>query len=160
MCMFVFIDADSWNWIVRNSLRCMKKLREERKVLLKIVTNSFPKKYTSSFKYMKRREGSWEVHNLYVFRRQQDKKNFRSAALVSLYQVKLNIAPGKTAMPNKTLFCWIFWQINRAANYQELGKKKKNLLRPGYYPWECRTESSETKQSRKSSHLFNKYVLW
>ena len=36
---------------------------------------------------------------------------------------------------------------------QELGKKK-NLLHPGYYPWECRTESSKTKHSTKSSHSF------
>ena len=25
MCMFVFIDADSWDLILRDSLRCMKK---------------------------------------------------------------------------------------------------------------------------------------
>ena len=95
MCMFVFIDADSWDLIVRDSLRCMKKqlgeslLRKESAI--KIVPNFFPKKYTSSFKYMKRTEVSWGVHTLYVFRSQQDKKNFRSATLVLLYQVKLNI---------------------------------------------------------------------
>ena len=32
--------------------------------------------------------------------------------------------------------CCIFWQLNCAVNYQELGKKEKNLLHYGYYPWE------------------------
>ena len=43
-----------------------------------------------SFKYIKSTEVSWEVHALYVFRSQQYKKNFRSATLLLLYQVKLN----------------------------------------------------------------------
>ena len=91
MCMFVFIDADSCDLILRDSLRCMKKelleslLREESAI--KIVTNSFP-----SFKYMKGTEVSWEVHTLYVFRSQQDKTKLGSATLVLLYQAKLNIA--------------------------------------------------------------------
>ena len=38
---------------------------------------------------MKRTEVSWEVHSLYVFRSQQDKKNFRSATLVLLYRSNL-----------------------------------------------------------------------
>ena len=33
-------------------------------------------------------------------------------------------------------------------------KKRKNLLHPGYYPWEYRTEPSKTKHSRKSSYSF------
>ena len=64
----------------------------ERKVLLKIVTNCFPKKYASSFKYINRTGISWEVPTLFVFRSQQDKKNFWPGTLVLLYQVKLNIA--------------------------------------------------------------------
>ena len=93
MCMFVFIDADSWNLIMGDSLRWRKKelyeslLRKESAI--KIVTNSFPKRYSSSFKYTKRTEVSWEVHSLYVFRSQQDKKNFRSATLVLLYRSNL-----------------------------------------------------------------------
>ena len=60
--MFVFIDADSCDLILRDSLRRMKKelleslLREESAI--KIVTNSFPKMHTSSFKYMKGTEVS------------------------------------------------------------------------------------------------------
>ena len=96
MCMFVFIDADRWDLIIRDFLRCMKKeMRKSwhrKESAIKIVTNSFPKKYTSSFKYMKRTEVSWGVHTLYVFRSQQDKKNFQSMTLVLLCQVKLNIA--------------------------------------------------------------------
>ena len=90
-----------WRWQLKfdRTWRCVcdawkkncAKAYLERKVLLKIVTNSFPKTYSSSFKYIKRTEVSWEVHTLYVFRSQQDKKNFRSATLwgVLLYQIKL-----------------------------------------------------------------------
>ena len=91
MCMFVFMDADSWDLIVHESasdLLCMKNCAKgylKRKVLLKIVTNSFPKKYTLGFKYIKRTDVSWEVPTLYGFRSQHYKKNFRSATLVLLY---------------------------------------------------------------------------
>ena len=70
-------------------------------------------------------------------------------------------------MPNKTSLCCIFQQINRAVNYQELGKKEKNLLHKervlsvriqhhGHHANNtyCRTEPSMTKHSRKSSHSF------
>ena len=48
--MFVFINSDSWDLIVRDSLRCRRKelreslLRKESAIKNKIVTNSFPKK--------------------------------------------------------------------------------------------------------------------
>ena len=68
-------------------------------------------------------------------------------------------------MPNKTSLCCIFQQINRAVNYQELGKKRKKPFaqRKGISEnstsWtsckqHCRTEPSMTKHSRKSSHSF------
>ena len=41
---------------------------------------------------MKRTEVSREIHTLYVFRSQRDKKNLGSATLVLLYHAKLNIA--------------------------------------------------------------------
>ena len=53
-------------------------------------------------------EVSREVHTLYVFRSQQDKKNFRSATLVLLYQVKLNIARQNGYAKQNISFCCIF----------------------------------------------------
>ena len=56
--MFVFIDADSCDLILRDSLRCMKKelleslLREESAI--KIVTNSFPKNAHFKFQVYER----------------------------------------------------------------------------------------------------------
>ena len=94
-CLFsLMLRAEIWSYVTL-CLICnawkknWTKAYLERKVLLKIVTNCFPKKYTSSFKYINRTEVSWEVPTLYVFRSQQDKKNFPSATLVLLYQVKL-----------------------------------------------------------------------
>ena len=70
--------CDAW----KKNCAISSLLRKESAIKNKIVTNSFPKKIlTSSFKYIKRTEVSWEVHTLYVFRSQQDKKNFRSATL-------------------------------------------------------------------------------
>ena len=97
-CLFsLTLTAEIWSYVTLRLIcnawkkNCMKAYLE-RKVLLKIVTNCFPKKYTSRFKYINRTGVSWEVPTLYVFRSQQDKKNFWSATLVLLYQVKLNIA--------------------------------------------------------------------
>ena len=102
MGIFVFIDADSWDLIVCGALHlpCMKKELNEsslrKESAIKNCPKFFSKKYTSSFKYIKRTEVSWEVWEhtleLAVFRSQQDKKNFRSTTHVLLYQVKLNIA--------------------------------------------------------------------
>ena len=90
-CLFsLTLTAEMWSYMTLRLIcyawkkNCAKAYLK-RKVLLKIVTNSFPKKYTLGFKYIKRREVSWEVPTLYGFRSQQDKKNFRSATLVLLY---------------------------------------------------------------------------
>ena len=97
-CLFsLMLTAEIWSYVtLRLICNAWKKNGTkaylERKVLLKIVTNCFPKKYTSRFKYMNRTGVSWEVPTLYVFRSQQDKKNFWSMTLVLLFQVKLNIA--------------------------------------------------------------------
>ena len=77
-------------------------------MLQKLQQILFQKMYTSSFKFMKRTEVSWEVHTLYVFRSQQDKKNFRSVTLVLLYQVKLNIARQNGYAKQNISFCCIF----------------------------------------------------
>ena len=97
-CLFsLMLTAEIWSYVTLCLIydawkkNCTKAYLE-RKLLLKIVTNCFPKKYTSSFKYINRTGVSWEVPTLYVFRSQQDKKNFWSTTLVLLYQVKLNIA--------------------------------------------------------------------
>ena len=99
MCMFVFIDADSWDLIVRDSvfdLQCMEKELHEsllwKETAIKNCHKLFSQKYTSSFKYINRTGVSWEVPTLYVFRSQRDKKNFWSGTLVLLYPVKLIIA--------------------------------------------------------------------
>ena len=107
MCMFVFIGA-------------------ERKVLLKIKLSQilFQKKYTSSCKYIKRTKVSWEVHTLYVFRSKQDKKDFRSATLVLLYQVKLNIAR-QNGYANKTSFCCIYLENKLRHELSGIRKKGK-----------------------------------
>ena len=90
-CLFsLTLTAEMWSYMTLRLIcyawkkNCAKAYLK-RKVLLKIVTNSFPKKYTLGFKYIKRREVSWEVPTVYGFRSQQDKKNFRSATLVLLY---------------------------------------------------------------------------
>ena len=85
------LTAEIWSYVTLR-LRCMKKDLLRKESAIKNCHNSFPKKYISSFKYIKRTEVSWEVYTLYVFGSQQDKKNFLSATLVLLYQVKLNIA--------------------------------------------------------------------
>ena len=107
---------------------------------------------------MKRTKVSWEVHTLYVLRSQQDKKNFWSATLVLLYQVKLTIAREK-AMPNKIYHSAAFFSKKNAQQTIRNYTKKTNLLHPGCYPWECRTETSKTKHSRKSSHSFKVHSL-
>ena len=81
------IWSSTWLCVCDAWKKNCEKAYLERKVLLEIVINSFPKKYASSFKYIQRTEVSWEVHTLYVFRSQKDKKNFRSATLVLLHQV-------------------------------------------------------------------------
>ena len=80
MCMFVFIDADSWDLILRDSasdLQCMKK----------------------------------ELHE-------------------SLLRKESAIR-----------------------------KKRQNLLHPGYYPWECRTETAR-QSIAGNHHIHSQYVLW
>ena len=72
-------------------------------------------------------------------------------------EVKLHIAR-KNGMPNKTLFCCIFWQINRTANYQEL-RKKKNLLHPGYCPRESTSWMSPARQSIAANPHIHSYIL-
>ena len=101
MCMFVSLTltAEIWSYATLR-LRCMtielseSPLRKESAI--KNCHKFFSKKYTSSLKDIKWTEVSWqvwEVHSLYVFRSQQDKKNFRSATLVLLYQVNLRDRP-------------------------------------------------------------------
>ena len=99
---------------------------------------------------MKRTEVSWEVHTLYVFRSQQDKKNSRSPTLVLLYQVKLNIAR-QNGYANQNIILLHFLANKPRRELSGIRKKKKN---PGCYPRECRTEPSKTKHSKKSSHSF------
>ena len=100
----------------------------ERKVLLKIKLSQilFQKKYTSSCKYIKRTKVSWEVHTLYVFRSKQDKKDFRSATLVLLYQVKLNIAR-QNGCANKTSFCCIYLENKLRHELSGIRKKGKTF---------------------------------
>ena len=102
----------------------------ERKVLLKIKLSQilFQKKYTSSCKYIKRTKVSWEVHTLYVFRSKQDKKDFRSATLVLLYQVKLNIARQlQNGYANKTSFCCIYLENKLRHELSGIRKKGKTF---------------------------------
>ena len=103
MCMFVFINSDSWDLIVRDSLRCRKKELPES-LLRKESANHknchkfFSKKYTSSLKYMKRTEFSWEVHTLYVFRSKHIK---RISGLRHLYYcTRSKLRNGKRAACN------------------------------------------------------------
>ena len=155
-CLFsLTLTAEIWSYVTLCNAwkKNCAKANEERKVLLKIVTNSFPKKYTSSFKYMKRTEVSWGVHTLYVFKSQKDKENFRSATLVLLYEVKLNIAR-QNEYAKQNIILLHFLANKPRHELSGIRKKKKNLLHPGYYPWECKTEPSKTKHSRKSSHSF------
>ena len=100
----------------------------ERKVLLKIKLSQilFQKKYTSSCKYIKRTKVSWEVHTLYVFRSKQDKKDFRSATLVLLYQVKLDIAR-QNGYANKTSFCCIYLENKLRHELSGIRKKGKTF---------------------------------
>ena len=162
MCMFVFIDADSWDLIIRDFLRCMKKeMRKSwhrKESAIKIVTNSFPKKYTSSFKYMKRTEVSWGVHTLYVFRSQQDKKNFQSMTLVLLCQVKLNIArPNGYAKQNKFLLHF----LTNKPRPQLSGSRKKRKTFCTQGTINDNAELSPTRQSKAGSHhIHSNYVLW
>ena len=93
-CLFsLTLTAEIWSYVTLR-LRCMTIAR--KLTLLRCIKSChifFSKKYTSSVKYIKRTEVSWEVwevRTLYVFGSQQDKR--RSATLVLLYQVKLNIA--------------------------------------------------------------------
>ena len=62
LCMFVFIDADSLDLIVRDSASAMHDNRIARKLTLlrciKSCHKFFSKKYTSTFKYIKRTEVS------------------------------------------------------------------------------------------------------
>ena len=187
-CLFsLTLTVEIWLYLTLR-LRCIKKISAkaylERKVLLKIVTNSFPKKYTSSFKYIKRTEVSWEVDTLYVFRSQQDKTqvimklspNFTSipfanlltcwktnqghpTRLVLLYQVKLSYCQAKRLCQTKHHSA-AFLANKPRCELSGIRKKKETLLHPGYYnPWECRTEPHKTKQSR-NHHIHSKYVLW
>ena len=102
--MFVFIDADSWDLILRDSLRCIKKkLRKSllrKKNAIKIATNSFPKNVHFKFQVYEKDRSQ--------LRSQQDKKNFRSVTLVLLYQVKLNIARQNGYAKQNISFCCIF----------------------------------------------------
>ena len=68
--MFVFIDVDSCDLILRDSLRCMKEelleslLREES--AMKIVTNSFPKNAHFKFQvYERDRSQLRSTHSVY-----------------------------------------------------------------------------------------------
>ena len=92
MCMFVFIDTDSWDLIVHDStsdLVCVKKeLREsllKKESAIKNCHKYFYKKIHFSFQVYKKDRSQLRSSTLYGFRSQQDKKNFRSATLVLLY---------------------------------------------------------------------------
>ena len=80
-CFFFFIDTDSWDLIVRDSAYVMP---HEERIARKesAIKSSFSKKCRSQLR---------STHYI-CFRSQQDKKNFWTATLVLLYQVKLNIA--------------------------------------------------------------------
>ena len=131
----------------------------ERKVLLKIKLSQilFQKKYTSSCKYIKRTEVSCEVHTLYVFRSQQDKKDLRSATLILLYQVKLNIAR-QNGYANKTSFCCIYLENKPCHDLSGTRKKGKTFCTQGTI---CENaELSPARQSKAGNHhIHSKYVL-
>ena len=150
------LAVEIWSYVTLR-LRCMKKeLRENllgKESAIKNCHKLFSKKI---HKHIERTEVSCEVHTLCMFlevKAQQDKKNFRSATLVLLYQVKLNIARQNSYAKQKIIL--LHFLANKSPReLSEIRKKKKNLFHPGYYPWECRTEPSKTKHSRKSSHSF------
>ena len=106
---------------------------------------------------MKRTEVSWEVHTQYVFRSQQDKKNFRSATLVWLYQVKLNIAR-QNGYAKRNIILLHILANNRTANYKELGKKEKPFTQGTIRE---NAELSLAMQRVVGNHdIHSKYVLW
>ena len=111
---------------------------EKRESSLRKLSKILSKKYTLSFKHIKRTKVSWEVwevHTLYVYRSQQDKKNFRSATLVLLYQVKLNIARQNGYAKQSIILLHFLANKPRRELSGIGGKKEKDLLHPGYYPW-------------------------
>ena len=99
---------------------------------------------------MKRTEVSWEVHTLYVFWSQQDKKNFRSATPVLLYQVKLNIAR-QNGYAKHVLY---FLANKPRRKLSGITKKRKTFCIQGTIRENAEPETSKTNHSRKSSHSF------
>ena len=99
---------------------------------------------------MKRTEVSWEVHTLYVFWSQQDKKNFRSATPVLLYRVKLNIAR-QNGYAKHVLY---FLANKPRRKLSGITKKRKTFCIPGTIRENAEPETSKTNHSRKSSHSF------
>ena len=160
-CLFsLTLIAEIWSYVtICNAWKknCAKA-NVERKVLLKIVTNSFPKKYTSSFEYMKRTEVSWGVHTLYVFRSQKDKENFRSATLVLLYEVKLNIAR-QNDYAKQNIILLHFLANKPRHELSGIRKKRKTFCTQGTI-----RENAELTPARQSiagnHHIHSKYVLW
>ena len=145
-CLFsLTLTAEIWSYVTLHDSwkkNCAKAYLE-RKVL-------FQKIHTSSFKYMKRTEVSWEVHTLYVFWSQQDKKNFRSATPVLLYQVKLNIAR-QNGYAKHVLY---FLANKPRRKLSGITKKRKTFCIQGTIRENAEPETSKTNHSRKSSHSF------
>ena len=155
-CLFsLALTAEIWSYetlpLRCMKMNCVKAYLERKKVLFKnkIVTNSFPKKYTSSCKYIKRTEVSWEVHTLHVFRSHHDKKDFQSATLLLLYQVKLNIAR-QNGYANKTSFCCIYLENKPRHKLSGIRKKEKTFCTQGTI---CENaELSPARQSKAGNH--------
>ena len=145
-CFFsLTLTAEIWSYVTLHDSwkkNCAKAYLE-RKVL-------FQKIHTSSFKYMKRTEVSWEVHTLYVFWSQQDKKNFRFATPVLLYQVKLNIARQNCYAKHV-----LYFSANKPRRkLSGITKKRKTFCIQGTIRENAEPETSKTKHTRKSSHSF------
>ena len=126
--------------------------RKLTKVLLKIVTNSFPKTYTSSFKYMKRTEVSWGEYTVYFFRSQKDKENFRFATLVLLYKVKLNIAR-QNDYAKQNIILLHFLANKPRHELSGIRKKRKTFCTQGTVRENAELNPAR-QHSRKSSHSF------
>ena len=132
-----------------------------RKVLLKIVTNSFPKKICFKFQvYKKDRSQVRSTHSVYMFL--EVKRIKRISGLRHLYyctrsEVKLNIARQNGYAKQNIIL--LHFLANKPHGELSGITKKKNLLYPGYSPWESTSWMSPARQSIAANPHIHSYIL-
>ena len=166
MCMFFFIDADSWDLIqyVTLCLRCMKKeLRESilrKESAIKNCYKFFSKNICFKFQvYKKDRSQLRSTHSVWFL---EVKRIKRISGLRNLYyctrsEVKLNIARQNGYAKQNIIL--LHFLANKPHGELSGITKKKNLLHTGYCPWESTSWMSPARQSIAANHHIHSYIL-